>query len=76
MCARAILMSRVTQTFFLLLVIYTASRCIPPTAGWQREPIVEKLRSPFTAKFWSHCVLNSGAQRHALPQRQSEVMKI
>ena len=38
--------------------------------GIQSEPSIKILRSPFFAKFWRHCVLSGGAQRHALPRHQ------
>ena len=32
------------------------------------------FHSPFSAEFWSYCVLSGGAQRSALPHHQNEEM--
>ena len=43
---------------------FSALRCIPHPAGYaEREPNVKTLRSPLSAEFWRHCVLNGGTQR-------------
>ena len=44
--------------------IKLASRCIPQTAG-QAEGIV-RLRAPFSAEFFGHCVLSGGTPCRAL----------
>ena len=44
--------------------------------GRQREHSVKTLRSPLSAKFWRHCVLNGGTQRRALHRHESEEMEL
>ena len=52
----------------------SASRCIQASQQQRnkRKPNVKTLRSPLTAEFWRHCVLNGGTLRRALPLNQSE----
>ena len=44
--------------------------------GRQREPSINTLRSPLSAKFWRHCMLSGGPQRRTSPRHQSEELKI
>ena len=47
-----------------------------PQRGRQREPNVKTLRSPLSAEFWRHCLLNGRIQLRALSRHQSEEMEI
>ena len=63
----------VGSDFFILFQLYAVSRTLQ---GRQREPSVKTLRSPLSAEFWRHCVLNGRTQRRAQLRHQSEEMEI